>query len=208
MHLALTLTLPAAASRGAGGGLGTFYANTAFVSTAGDDNTAVLGYASRPYETMGGALAALDAEYPGEETQVRFLNSVDVGTVDVLDHLASAGRLILRGHSDGLTISGTLTCTGSNGDPPGAGFDVALWNITLATYDGSGGDAEGVDQDGGNGGDAYLIGDAAVTSFTSDGGAGSGAGATGAAGRERIVALDMDGEPQRNMDGTFATLMS
>jgi hypothetical protein len=54
----------------------------------------------------------------------------------------------------------------------------------------------------------YLIGDAAVTSFTSDGGAGSGAGATGAAGRERIVALDMDGEPQRNMDGTFATLMS
>jgi hypothetical protein len=202
--LTLTLGLPAVRRRRAGG---IVYTNTAFVSTTGDDGTGELNDPDLPFETHGAAAAALFAEYGNAEVTVRVLDDGWDATLDFDGAVPAWNGIaywILRGHGAVKTVTGTIDGT----VPSAQGRDIVLWDIELDTYDGSGGDGVSGDDDGFRGGDVYLIADALVTTFTSPGGAPSGAGAAGADGRERIVMMSMDGEPQRNMDGTFATQMS
>lgn len=190
------------------------YTNTAFISSTGYDDTAELNNRDLPYATVEEALTVLSGAYPGEAVTVRFIDDVNVGTVDVLDFHTAAGALTLRGHGAVRTVTGTLNCTGDNGTDPdqagGAGFDITLDAIILGTYDGTGGDGALDNGDAGKGGDVTLKNGASVNTFTSPAGTPAGAGSTARKGylldlNGHVILTDENDQPLTDEDGNYLT---
>jgi len=100
----MSLLLTGAGSSG-GGSAPSPYTRTAFVSSSGDDGTAVLNNESKPFSTVQAALTALETAYSGQTTTLRYLDSV-TDAPGFPPGLASA-KLTLKGHS-GSVLGGNI----------------------------------------------------------------------------------------------------
>lgn len=126
------------------GGAG--YSNTAFVSSAGDDGTAVLNDPDLPFETIQAALEELDATFATAAVTVRFLTDI-TETVTLPAGLSDNDKITFRRH-DGTsrTVSGSITTSDVNLNLEFDGVTIATWTFAASSelFAKTGGDLKGL----------------------------------------------------------------
>lgn len=160
------------------------YERTAFVSSAGDNNTAVLNDDTLPYLTMDGAVPQLYGSYAGQTTTIRLLSDLAGGLANsaALNNLLTAGLTIQSHDATVRSINDNV----SFGELPDALLTLSKVNLISLVKVGHASDAA---ESAG-----VITGDADTTITTLNVRAGSAtAGGNGAAGSSGTGANGADG---------------